>query len=118
MASPLRRAPIVAHYGVRDWLVQRVTALLLLAFVLVLTVSLLLQGRLDYESWAAVYAPLPMKLLTALAWLAVSYHAWIGVRDIWMDYVRNAGVRLALHVATILWLMYCFAWSVQILWSV
>jgi len=118
MSSPLRRAPVGAHYGVRDWLVQRVTALLLLAFLALATLLLLLGGRLDYEGWSAVFAPLPMKLLAALTWLALCYHAWIGVRDIWMDYVRHTGVRLALHVATILWLLYCFAWSVQILWSV
>ncbi len=118
MTPPLRRVSAGAHYGVRDWLVQRVTALILLAFVLLLAGALLLGGRTDYPGWAAIFAPLPAKLLTALAVIALCYHAWIGVRDIWMDYIRHTGVRLALHAATILWLLYCVLWAVQILWSV
>jgi len=114
----LRRAPVGAHYGLRDWIAQRITALVLLVFLLWVAVALLLGGRFDYEGWSAVFAPAPMKLSAALAWLALCYHAWVGVRDIWMDYVHHTGVRLALHVATIVWLLYCFAWSVQILWSV
>jgi len=114
----LRRAPVGAHYGLRDWIAQRITALVLLVFLLWVAVALLAGGRFDYEGWYAVFAPAPMKLGAALAWLALCYHAWVGMRDIWMDYVHHTGVRLALHVATILWLLYCFAWSVQILWSV
>ena len=40
------------------------------------------------------------------------------MRDIWMDYVKNAGIKLALQFATVLWLLACAAWTVQILWSV
>ncbi len=118
MDASRRRVPAGAHYGVRDWLVQRVSALVLVAFLLVLAVALLLGGHLDYVTWAAVFAPLPMKLLTAVTFVALCYHAWIGVRDIWMDYVRHTGLRLALHSATIGWLLYCVLWALQILWSV
>jgi succinate dehydrogenase / fumarate reductase membrane anchor subunit len=118
MSLRLRRAPAGAHYGVRDWLAQRVSALIILVFVLLVGGLLLLGRHLDYGAWASVFAPVPMKLITILAVAAVAYHAWIGVRDIWMDYVKPAGLRLALHVGTILWLSYCLVWAVQILWSV
>ena len=118
MSAPARRAPVGAHYGLREWLAQRVTALILLAFLLVVIVALLLAGRHDYAGWASIFAPLPMKLITLLAFAALCYHAWIGVRDVWMDYIHHTGLRLALLTATILWLLYCLAWSVQILWSV
>lgn len=118
MAIGSRSTPVGAHYGLRDWLIQRITALVLIAFVLLVGASLVLAGRLDYESWSSVFAPVAVKLATVLAMLALCYHAWIGVRDIWMDYVKPAGIRLGLHVATVLWLLYCLAWSVQILWSV
>ena len=118
MSGGTRRIPAGAHYGLRDWLVQRVSAIVLIAFLLLVAARLMLGGRLDYPGWAAVFAPAPMKLVTALAWLALCYHAWIGVRDIWMDYIHCTALRLALHVATILWLLYCLAWSLQILWSV
>jgi succinate dehydrogenase / fumarate reductase membrane anchor subunit len=79
---------------------------------------MLLAGHMDYDTWAGVFAPVPMKLITVLAVAAVAYHAWVGVRDIWMDYVKPVGLRLTLHVVTVLWLVYCLVWAVQILWSV
>jgi succinate dehydrogenase / fumarate reductase, membrane anchor subunit len=62
--------------------------------------------------------PLWMKIVTLVALLALLYHAWIGVRDIWMDYVKPTGIRLALQMLTVLWLLFCAVWSVQILWRV
>lgn len=113
-----RRPPVGAHYGLREWLVQRVTALVLLAYLLFLAVALVIEGRHDYAGWAAIFAPQPVKLLTELAFAALCYHAWIGVRDIWMDYIHHTGARLFLLTLTVLWLLYCLAWSAQILWSV
>jgi succinate dehydrogenase / fumarate reductase membrane anchor subunit len=118
VSAPARRVPAGAHYGLRDWLAQRVTAVVILAFVLWVVAAVLAAGRLDYEAWAGVFAPLPAKLVTLLAVTALALHAWVGVRDIWMDYVKPAGLRLALHVGTILWLAYCLAWALQILWSI
>jgi len=118
MSQSPRRAPVGAHYGLREWLAQRVTAVLLLAFILFLAGALALEGRHDYQGWAAIFAPQPVKLVTELAFAALCYHAWIGVRDVWMDYIHHTGLRLALLTMTILWLLYCLAWSAQILWSV
>ena len=59
-----------------------------------------------------------MKLLTFVAFLSLTYHAWIGVRDIWMDYVKPVAVRLTLQVLTILWLVGCAGYAAQILWRV
>jgi len=118
MSRSAQRVPAGAHYGLRDWMVQRVTALVILVFVLWVVGALLAAGRLDYDAWAGVFAPAPMKAITLLAVAAVAAHAWIGVRDIWMDYVKPVGLRLALHVGTVLWLAYCLVWATQILWSI
>jgi succinate dehydrogenase / fumarate reductase membrane anchor subunit len=112
-----RRLPSGAHYGVRDWIAQRLTAVALALFVLLVALRLAFSGESGYSAWASVFAPQPMRLLTEIAMAALCWHAWIGVRDIWMDYVRATPVRLALHSFTVLWLLYCLAWSVQILWS-
>jgi len=48
--------------------------------------------------------------------VSLAWHAWIGMRDIWMDYVKPVGIRLALHVFSILWLVGCAGWAVQVLW--
>ncbi len=57
-----------------------------------------------------------MKVLTFTLILSLAYHAWVGVRDIWMDYVKRVGVRLVLHVFTLVWLVACTGWAVQVLW--
>jgi len=49
--------------------------------------------------------------------VALAWHAWIGVRDIWMDYVKPVGVRLALQVLTLLWLLGSVVYFAHILWS-
>jgi succinate dehydrogenase / fumarate reductase membrane anchor subunit len=59
-----------------------------------------------------------MKLATFVALLSLFYHAWVGVRDIWMDYVKPMGLRITLHALTILWLVGCAAYAAQILWRV
>ena len=112
-----RRRVSGAHYGLGDWMAQRLTAVVLALFVLVLLASWL-RAAPGYDGWAGIFAPLPMKVLTVIAVLAFSWHVWIGIRDIWMDYVQPLAIRLGLQILTVLWLLACAIWSVQILWSV
>lgn len=113
-----KRIVVGAHYGFRDWLSQRVTAALMALFTLALVVQVLLPGPLGYDRWAGIFAAQWMKLLTFTVIIALVWHAWVGVRDIWMDYVKPTGVRLTLQVLTVLWLAACAVWSVQVLWRV
>ena len=106
-----------AHYGLRDWLAQRVTAILMALFTLVLLLEVIFtKGPISYESWAHIFHGEFMKSLTLVAILALLYHAWIGVRDIWMDYVKPVGLRLTLQVFSIVWLVACAGWAIQVLW--
>ena len=57
-----------------------------------------------------------MRVLTFIVIVALIYHVWVGMRDIWMDYIKPVGVRLALEVLTIAWLVGCAGWAVQVLW--
>ncbi len=111
-----RRVVVGAHYGLRDWLSQRVTAALMALFTLVLLVQLLLPGPLGYDKWAGIFAAQWMKVLTFATIVALGWHAWVGVRDIWMDYIKPVGLRLVLQVATLVWLVGCMGWAVQVLW--
>jgi succinate dehydrogenase / fumarate reductase membrane anchor subunit len=111
-----RRVVVGAHYGLRDWLSQRITAALLALFTAVLVLQLLLGGPLGYERWAGIFAPQWMKVLTFVSIVALALHAWVGMRDIWMDYIKPVGIRLVLQVVTIVWLVGCAGWAVQVLW--
>ncbi len=111
-----KRTVVGAHYGLRDWLVQRVTAVLMALFTVALLVQVLLPGQLDYDRWAGIFSQQWMKALTFVVILSLAYHAWVGMRDIWMDYVQPLGIRLGLHVFTIVWLLACAGWAIQVLW--
>jgi succinate dehydrogenase / fumarate reductase membrane anchor subunit len=113
----VNRVVVGAHYGLRDWLIQRVTAVVMVVYSVVLVAYLLWQPYLNYVVWTGLFSSLAVRTFTLLFLLSVFYHAWIGVRDIVMDYVKPAGVRLAIYVLVILALIVYVIWSVQILWG-
>ncbi|MRW89181.1 succinate dehydrogenase, hydrophobic membrane anchor protein [Duganella sp. FT80W] len=115
--GPKRRV-VGAHYGVKDWLAQRVTAVLMVLYTATLLISFLTGQNFTYEGWAGLFAQQWFKLITAVTLIGLFYHAWVGMRDVWMDYVRAVGLRLVLQIATIAWLIGCAVWSIQIIWSV
>jgi succinate dehydrogenase / fumarate reductase membrane anchor subunit len=112
-----KRVVVGAHYGLRDWLAQRVTAALMGAFTLVVLAQVILtSGPIGYDAWSGIFSPQWMKALTFAVVIALIYHVWVGVRDVWMDYVKPVGLRLALQVFTIVWLLACGGWAIQVLW--
>ncbi|MBC7437272.1 MAG: succinate dehydrogenase, hydrophobic membrane anchor protein, partial [Bdellovibrionales bacterium] len=57
-----------------------------------------------------------MKVLTFVVIISLLWHVWVGMRDIWMDYVKAVSLRLAAQIFTIVWLTGCAGWAVQVLW--
>jgi len=114
-----KRIVVGAHYGLRDWLAQRVTATLMALFTAVVLLQVIfIKGPIGYAAWAGIFAPQWMKALTFAVIVALVYHVWVGMRDIWMDYIKPLGLRLSLQVATIVWLVACAGWAIQVLWRV
>ena len=111
-----KRTVVGAHYGLRDWLSQRVTAALMALFTLLVVVQVLLPGPLGYDRWAGIFSRQWMKVLTFVVIVSLLVHVWVGMRDILMDYVKPVGVRLALQVGAIAWLVGCAGWAIQVLW--
>jgi succinate dehydrogenase / fumarate reductase membrane anchor subunit len=113
-----KRLIVGAHYGLRDWLAQRIKAVILVLYTLVLLGWLFALPELTYGSWAGMFASTWMKVLTLLALVSLFWHAWVGVRDIFMDYIKPTGLRLFLLIATIVALTGYAIWAIMILWSV
>ena len=111
-----KRIVVGAHYGWRDWLSQRITAALMALFTLLVLLQVLLPGPLNYDKWSGIFAAQWMKVLTFVVIVSLLYHVWVGVRDIWMDYIKPLGLRLALQVFSLVWLVGCAGWAVQVLW--
>ena len=111
-----RRTVVGAHYGLRDWLSQRVTAALMALFTALVILQVLLPGEMGYDKWAGIFSSQWMKVLTFVVIVSLLVHVWVGVRDVFMDYVKPVGARLVLQVAAIVWLVGCAGWAIQVLW--
>jgi succinate dehydrogenase / fumarate reductase, membrane anchor subunit len=112
-----KRIVVGAHYGLRDWLAQRVTGALMALFtVLLLAQVIFSKGPIGYDKWAGIFSAQWMKVLTFTVIIALLYHVWVGMREIGMDYIKAASLKLVLNVFTIVWLVACAGWGVQVLW--
>ena len=112
-----KRLVVGAHYGFRDWLVQRVTAALMALFTLLVLLQVLIgSGPIGYDKWSGIFSQQWMTVLTFVVIVSLAWHAWVGMRDVLMDYVKPVGVKLVAQVLTIVWLVGCAGWAVQVLW--
>lgn len=105
-----------AHTGTGNWLLQRATAGVLAVALPGLMAYVLIAMPLDFAGWQALFAPLWLRVLMLLASLALALHAWVGMRDIFMDYVHPIGLRLALYLLVIVTLAASVAWLAAVLW--
>jgi succinate dehydrogenase / fumarate reductase, membrane anchor subunit len=112
------RVVVGAHYGLGDWLLQRLTAVVMAVYLVMVGVVLLCNPPSDYLTWKALFAPQWFRVASLIFLLGVFYHAWIGMRDILMDYVKPVAVRLGLEVLVALALIAYACWSITILWRV
>jgi len=113
----VRRILVGAHYGLTDWLVQRLSAVVMAVYTLVLVAVAGYHGGIDYAFWQALFANSAFRIGTFLFGLALFWHAWVGMRDIWMDYVKPTALRLTLELLTILALLGYAGWLIDILWG-
>jgi succinate dehydrogenase / fumarate reductase membrane anchor subunit len=114
----VKRIVVGAHYGLRDWLVQRVSAAVMALYTLLFVLVLAAARPTDYVAWTGLFRGQAMKLATFLFLISLFLHAWVGMRDILMDYVKPLSVRLGLQVVVVVLLVAWAGWAVQILWSV
>ena len=112
-----RRYAVGAHYGLTDWLIQRMSAVVMIVYTGFVLGIALWNGGIAYDTWRALFAGGFFRLATFMFMVALLYHAWIGVREILMDYVHPVGLRLALQAAFVALLVGYLGWTIQILWG-
>ena len=81
--------------GQRAWVVQRISALLLLVLIVFGVLALPFASPLDFAGWRAFAGGVLGGPLIALLFGALCAHAWVGMRDIVLDYIQPRGLRLA-----------------------
>jgi succinate dehydrogenase / fumarate reductase membrane anchor subunit len=112
----VNRIVVGAHYGLRGWLVQRISAIVIVIYTALFVIALAASRPLDHAAWNALFSKGWMRLATMLFFVSLLLHAWVGMRDILMDYIKPTGLRLALEVLVILVLVGCAGWAIDILW--
>lgn len=112
----VNRTVVGAHYGLRDWLAQRITATVMAVYTAIVLVVLLGGQPINYAVWKELFTQGWMRVATLLFAACFAWHAWVGVRNIFMDYIKPTGVRLALQTLTLLTIAGYMGWTIQILW--
>ena len=112
------KVPVGAHYGTGDWLLQRLTAVVMAVYTLFVIGCIAAGHPATYTDFRAMFGGGFVRVFTMLFFAALLYHAWVGMRDILMDYVKATGMRLALQVAVGLALIAYLIWAASILWGV
>lgn len=107
-----------SHTGTGTWLVQRATAVVLAVVLPGLAIHFLTALPVDSAGWQALFVPRWVRVMLLLTMTALALHAWVGMRDIFMDYIQPVGLRLALYLVVIVILVGSVAWLATTLWSV
>lgn len=101
--------------GLKAWVLQRATAIYIGLFALYLLAVLLFAPPADYPAWREWFGSPLMGIATLVFVLAVLLHAWVGVRDVVIDYIWNTPVRVTVLSLVALGLVACGLWASQAL---
>lgn len=109
-----------ARRGLALWLAQRASAAVMALYLPLFALYAWRSGGTGHAAWRGLFEPLPARLATLLFCAALLVHAWIGLRDIAIDYLhcrRCLGLRVALYFAFGVLYLACLVWAADILWS-
>jgi|KBSSwiStaDraftv2_1062776.scaffolds.fasta_scaffold31514_3 succinate dehydrogenase / fumarate reductase membrane anchor subunit len=110
--------------GLSDWLIQRVTALVLLAYTLFIVGVVFFGPEMQYAEWVALFSQTWVRVFSLAALLSIAAHAWIGLWSVSTDYLteRMMGskanvLRLMFQAVVAMALFTYVVWGIQILWG-
>lgn len=104
--------------GLYDWIIQRVSAVILGIYLLVMVGYLCSGSDLTFDDWQVFMSGTFMRIFSLLALVALAGHAWVGMWTIATDYIKATGVRIVFQLAVIIAIFVYLVWGAQILWGV
>lgn len=108
----------VNHQGLRDWIIQRVSAIFMAIYSVWLVSYFFCHPGLSFAEWHGLFSNGWVKVATLLFILSLLFHAWIGVWTVFTDYVKSYALRCILNFLVLFMLVASFFWGLLILWSV
>lgn len=106
-----------ARRGLGLWLLQRASALVMAVFLPLFLVHALSATPLDHAAWQGLFGSLTVKVGSLLFIAALLLHAWIGLREIFIDYLHPMAIRLPLLFLFAVLYLGCLVWAADILWT-
>ena len=103
--------------GLYDWMIQRVTAVVLAAYSIFLIVYLVINPDLSYEQWSGLFQQTWMRIFTLLSILSLAAHAWVGLWTISTDYLKSTGVRFVFQAVCGVVMFAYVIWAAQVIWG-
>ena len=123
--SGVKSATGLTGSGTRDWIVQRISAVVLAIYSVVMLGFFLTHGHVTYVQWVEFMMSLPMRLFSLVAIIALAGHAWVGMWTVFTDYITStklgpsaAGIRLVLQAAMIIAIFVYLFWGIMIFWGI
>ena len=111
--------------GLSDWLLQRVTAVVMAAYTVFITAYLLFNSGLEYSQWLGLHSHIAMKIFNVLTVLSIAVHAWIGLLAVLTDYVterllgpKATVLRIFLQLGMITVTLVYVIWALDIVWGI
>lgn len=104
--------------GLKDWLLQRLSALILMGYFFFLVIYFIYNPSISYTAWKTLFALPLMRLMTLLALSSLLLHAWIGIWTVCTDYLKITSIRILFLFFFFCGLFLCFIWGIAVLWSI
>jgi len=102
--------------GLRAWLVQRVSAVYMLLFIVFFLLHFVIDPPHSYPAWHAWMMSPSVSVISGVFFVALLAHAWVGLRDVIMDYIHPVAVRVCVLALLGVGLAATGIWIIQILW--
>lgn len=101
--------------GFGAWVLQRITGIYLIFLFPYLLMYFLFTPPADIDEWRSWIAQPIISIALSLGLLSMLLHAWVGVRNIYIDYVRSLSLRVSLLTLTAFGLLACGMWGTQLI---
>ena len=102
--------------GLRAWLVQRITAVYMLLVIVFFLAHFVVDPPHSYPAWHGWIMSSSVSVFTAVFFAALLAHAWVGIRDVILDYVHPVAFRVCVLVLLGFGLTAMGVWVMRILW--
>ena len=111
--------------GLSNWMLQRVSALIMTAYLIFMVVYFFVNPSPSYDQWLSLHSTLAMRIFSLLTILSIATHAWIGVWCVLTDYItvrligpKATPIRMFLQLTMIAAILFYVVWAIDILWGI